>query len=84
MELRSEFGDILNSGSEWALSDMSAVDFIDSRGLFLLVRTMKGVHLKRGDIAMLNVSARVRSTLEINRLNEIIEIFSDESLACAV
>jgi len=59
--------------------DFSAVEFIDSKGLSMMVNVMKRVHKDEGVFVLLNISDEVRALLELTRLHDVFDIREDDS-----
>lgn len=57
--------------------EMSAVEYIDSKGLSALVSVMRSVRKDDGVMALVNISDEVLTLLELTRLNEVFEILKD-------
>lgn len=57
--------------------EMSAVEYIDSKGLSALVSVMRRVHKDEGVIALVNISDEVLTLLELTRLDEVFKILKD-------
>lgn len=75
---------ILEAGGKNISIDMAELDFVDSSGLSVLISTLKFARNEGGDLVLLNVNPRIMALLELTRLNEIIDIYSDqESLIAA-
>ena len=59
------------------LVDMSAVDFMASIGIRLLVLNAKSVIKRGGKMALIVPAGRVRETLELAALDSILPMFDD-------
>jgi anti-sigma B factor antagonist len=79
--VRDELRRIVNAGSSWLLLDLSAVEFIDSSGLSVLISVLKQVRLSNGDVALFGVHPPVRALLELTRVHRILRVYDDESSA---
>ena len=65
------------------LVDLSAVSYIDSSGLAVLIETMQRIASYGGKFALFGLRESVRHIFEIARLDQIFKIFPDESTANA-
>lgn len=67
---------LLGDASDVAV-DLSAVEFIDSAGIGVLVALFKNSRLNGGRARFCGLRPGVRSVLEIIRLDQIFEIYDD-------
>ncbi|HKD68694.1 MAG TPA: STAS domain-containing protein [Candidatus Binataceae bacterium] len=81
--LRSELRDLAGGGSGRLLLDMSAVKFIDSTGLGVIVTAMKAARDRGGRLAMFALPDKVRMLVELTRLHLVFHIYADEAAAMA-
>ncbi len=81
--IRDELKRIIDGGSARLIVNLADVQFIDSSGLSVLVTALKAARAKAGDLALTNLTAPVRSIIELTRLHRILEIFDDEQAALA-
>ena len=65
------------------LVDFSAVTYIDSSGLAVMIETLQRIQSYGGKFAMFGLRDSVRSIFEIARLDQIFSIFTDEAAALA-
>ena len=65
------------------LIDLSAVSYIDSSGLAVLIETMQRIVAYGGKFALFGLRDGVRGIFEIARLDQIFQIYPDETSACA-
>ncbi|MFN2149099.1 MAG: STAS domain-containing protein [Anaerolineales bacterium] len=83
----SEFEEQLNSLTESGrvniVLDLSAVEFISSAGLRVLVTTRKAVKSAGGDLILAKPSSQVVETLEIAGLDVLFEKFPNREEAVA-
>lgn len=73
----------INQGHHRLVFNLAPVKFIDSSGLAVLVAALKKVRPLNGKIALASPGANVLSLIELTRLHEIFEIFSDLETAVA-
>ncbi|MCF7837295.1 MAG: STAS domain-containing protein [Candidatus Marinimicrobia bacterium] len=71
-----------NPGVRRVVLDLTAMDFIDSAGLGVLISLLKYVSEREGDIRLAGLQRRARMVFEITRTYKIFEIFDtvDEAL----
>jgi anti-sigma B factor antagonist len=81
--LRMDLRTLAGSGSGCLLLDMSAVKFIDSTGLGVIVTAMKAAREGGGKLALFGLPAKVRSLVELTRLHLVFDIYGDEASALA-
>ena len=62
-------------GARYVVVDMKDLEFIDSGGIGVLINTAKLLRSRKGDIVMLNVSARIESIFNPIKLQRFIKIF---------
>ncbi len=65
------------------LVDFSAVTYIDSSGLAVMIETLQRIQSYGGKFAMFGLRESVRAIFEIARLDQIFSIFPDEAAAVA-
>lgn len=81
-----KFKDLINSlvddkGAKCILLDCSGVVFIDSFFLGAIVSGLKRTRSKGGDIKILNLDKNVYPVFKLMHLNEVFDIYSDETEA---
>lgn len=79
-KFKSELVSLLDSGTGFLHLDLVDLEFIDSSGLSSLVALLKHARKSHGDVILYNTSNRVKSLLELTRLNEVFEMRDDEEL----
>jgi anti-sigma B factor antagonist len=78
-----EHVDALIPESPSIVLDLGGIDFIDSRGLGVLVRLLSHVRVAGGDLKLCSVPARVTEILKITRLRTIFDSHESEGAAIA-
>ena len=81
-ELRENIRRIIAKGSGRMLLDLSAVDFIDSSGLSVLISAHEMACEKNGFVMLSSPGPKIRALIELTRLHEMFEIFEDKNAAC--
>ena len=82
-EARAEVRDLIAGGSTKLIFDMAGVNFVDSSGMSVLVTAVKELRAKSGEVALVQITPRVRSLIETTRLHTVFHIFDDEAAALA-
>jgi anti-sigma B factor antagonist len=79
--LRNAIRDVISDGRKNVLLNLSGVPYIDSSGIAELVSAIAAVRREGGDVKLLNLTRKVRDTVEILKLGAIFELFDDEAAA---
>jgi len=79
--LRSAIAGLIADKRNTILLNMHAVPYIDSSGLGELVAAFTNVRNSGGELKLLNLSAKVRTLLEITRLLTFFDVKEDETVA---
>jgi len=83
VELRECLLEIMQKKPKTLVINLSQVGFMDSSGLATLVEAMQLSRRYGGGIKLVGVQQRVRSILEISRLDSIFPMFENEAEALA-
>src|SRR5215469_5906144 len=78
---RNAIRDVISDGRKNLLLNLSGVPYIDSSGIAELVSAIAAVRREGGDVKLLNLTRKVRDTVEILKLGAIFELFDDEAAA---
>lgn len=81
--IRADLMRAIGGESSRLLIDMSAVTFIDSSGLGVIVTAAKASISRSGSLALFALPAKVRSLIELTRLHLLFDIYTDEAAALA-
>lgn len=76
-DLEKYFNEILDNGKSGIVFDMDEVDFISSRGLWVLLETQKACKKNKGKLVLLNVSENMQQALDLAGVKHFIDIFDD-------
>jgi anti-sigma B factor antagonist len=79
--LRNTTRDLISQGKKNLLLNLSQVPHIDSSGIAELVSAFVAARREGGDVKLLNLTKKVRDTVEIVKLGAIFELFDDEVAA---
>jgi anti-sigma B factor antagonist len=82
-EARQQLKTIIEQGQGKLIVDLKGVGFMDSSGLSVLISAYKAMRVKQGNMVLLHLSPPVQSLIELTRLQQVFEIFSDEPAAIA-
>ena len=63
-DLEKAFNEILDNGKSGIVFDMAEVDFISSRGLWVLLETQKTCKKNKGKLVLVNVSEDMQQSLD--------------------
>ena len=78
---RTTTRDLISRGKKNLLLNLSQVPYIDSSGIAELVSAFVSARREGGDVKLLNLTKKVRDTVEIVKLGAIFELFDDEGAA---
>lgn len=76
-ELRNLINNKVDSGYRKVIIDITAVEFIDSTFLGVIVGSLKKVTKLNGDLKLVGFKPAVRSMFELTRLFRVFETFGD-------
>jgi anti-sigma B factor antagonist len=79
--LKQEMVDLLNKGTTRLVIDLSAVDYLDSTGLGVLIGGLKRAREREGDLRLICDNLRILRIFEITGLTKIFDIFRTEAEA---
>src|SRR5215471_2903412 len=79
--LRDTTRDLISQGKKKLLLQLNYVPHIDSSGIAELVSAFVAARREGGDVKLLNLTKKVRDTVEIVKLGSIFELFDDEAAA---
>ena len=76
-DLESAFNEIIAGGKKGIVFDMNEVDFISSRGLWVLLETQKACKRGNGKLILVNVSEDMLQSLDLAGVKHFIDIHDD-------
>ena len=79
--LREKVNELLDGGSQHILLNLEKVSYMDSAGIGELVACYKRAKEKTGTVKLLNPSGKVFDLLQLTKLEEVFETFTDEGEA---
>jgi anti-sigma B factor antagonist len=83
-DLQEKFNEILATGKSGIVFDMHDVNFISSRGIWVLIDTQKALKRTKGKLVIVNIPADMkRPLLDIAGVRFFFEIYDDLTEAIA-
>jgi len=76
-ELKRQVNDKIDNGYRKVIIDLTAVEFLDSTFLGVIVNTLKKVAKLGGDLKLVGFKSNVRSMFELTRLFRVFESYSE-------
>jgi anti-sigma B factor antagonist len=76
-DLEKAFNEIIENGKSGLIFDMEEVDFISSRGLWVLLETQKACKKNRGQLVLVNVSENMQQSLDLAGVKHFIEMYEN-------
>jgi len=81
-ELESAFKDVTDRGVYKIIFDMSDVEFMSSKGWWVLIETQKACkRYNRGELVLTNVQDRIRDSLDLVGMSTYFKIYDDVTTA---
>jgi anti-sigma B factor antagonist len=77
--LKQEMVDLLNKGITRLVIDLSAVEYLDSTGLGVLIGGLKRARERDGDLRLICDNLRILRIFEITGLTKIFDIYRSEA-----
>ncbi len=76
--LRQRVDDLVTRGQLKIIADLTALDYVDSAGIGVLIGKYLSLRRKGGDLKLLRLSSRTHHALEITHLLTVFEAFETE------
>jgi len=76
-ELKRQVNNKIDSGYRKVIIDLTAVEYLDSTFLGIIVNTLKKVAKLGGDLKLVGFKPNVRSMFELTRLFRVFESYSE-------
>ena len=73
-QLREDLGQAVTEGVRFLVLDMSAVQYIDSVGLGILVGAVKRTHEQQGGLAVIKPQANVLRVFEVSGTKDLLNV----------
>ena len=80
-DLDKAFNELIDGGKSGIVFDMAEVDFISSRGLWVLLETQKACKKKNGKLALAKVAEDMMESLDLAGVKHFVEIYTDITAA---
>jgi anti-sigma B factor antagonist len=80
-EVKAQLQPFVDRKTSFLLIDLSRVSYIDSSGLAVFIEAFQRVTAYGGRLGLFGLQDGVRNIFEIARLDQVFEIFPDESAA---
>jgi len=81
--LRNTVKDLLGKGQKKILLNLGDVNYIDSITVAELISALTSVRNQGGELKLLHLTKKVRTVLEITRLDTVFHVLDDETEAIA-
>jgi len=76
-ELEEAFGAILEGKKYGIVFDMSEIEFISSRGLWVLLETQKACRKSKGELVLSNVPENIQGTFDLAGMKHFFKFYDD-------
>jgi anti-sigma B factor antagonist len=76
-DLEKAFNEIIDNGKSGIVFDMAEVDFISSRGLWVLLEAQKACKKHKGKLVLVNVSEDMQQSLDLAGVKHFIDMYDD-------
>jgi anti-sigma B factor antagonist len=80
-QMKMAFEDAVNRNEKKLLVDLSAVSFIDSAGLNMLMEAHKSLKKINGRLRLCGMNSKIKNVIEITNLHILFEIFDTQEQA---
>lgn len=79
--MRDTILDLIGRGKKGIVLNLGNVPYVDTSGISEMISAAQAIRREGGDLKLLNLTRRVRDTVEVVRLGTIFELFDDEDSA---
>lgn len=79
--MRAQIAEVMKTSPKRLVIDLAGVPYMDSSGVATLVEALQGTRKSGAKLLLCGLSARVRSILEISRLDTVFTIVADRAAA---
>ena len=83
VQMRDVVMELLDGGQQQILLNLSGVSYMDSAGIGELVACFKRAKERGGSVKLVNPTGKVYDLLQLTKLEDIFEVFTDEKEAVA-
>ncbi len=81
LDLSTAIVTVVKGGAIKVLLDFKNVEFIDSRGIGIIINSAKHLRASKGDLVLINVAGRVSKIFDTLNLSRMLQVFETESEA---
>ena len=81
-QVQAHFDEVIEGGATTVVADLTAVDFVSSAGLRVMLATAKKLK-PNGDLRLYGLNPSVREVFDVSGFSTIIPIFDDQAGALA-
>jgi len=76
-DLHNVFKSVIAKGTKNIVFDMGAIDFMSSKGWWVLIETQKACKSNKGEIVLANVQPKIISSLDLVGMSDYFKVFED-------
>ena len=80
-KLQETMDAVVESGKNNIVFDMREVDFLSSKGLWVLTETQKKCKKQRGKLVLVNTDEKIRKSFDLVGMGDYFDIFDDLTAA---
>ena len=80
-DLEKAFTQVIDSGKSGIVFDMLDVEFLSSRGIWVLLEAQKACKRDHGKLVLVNVNENMHQTLDLAGVKHFVEIYEDITAA---
>ncbi|MCB9134729.1 MAG: STAS domain-containing protein [Anaerolineales bacterium] len=80
-KLQDAMDAVIDSGKHNIVFDMTAVDFLSSKGLWVLTETQKKCKKQKGKLVLVNADEKIRKSFELVGMSDYFEVYEDLTAA---
>jgi anti-sigma B factor antagonist len=81
--VRDVINDLMGKGNKKILLNLVGVNYIDSSGIGVLVRSLSTARSQGGELKLVNLSKRIGDLLRITKVYSLFDVKDDEAAAVA-
>lgn len=80
-KLQEAMDAVIDSGKHNIVFDMEAVDFLSSKGLWVLTETQKKCKKNKGKLVLVNTDEKIRKSFDLVGMSDYFEVYDDLTAA---
>jgi anti-sigma B factor antagonist len=81
--LTEKLHNLIEDGKKKIILDMAKVNYMNSSGLGILIGGLTAVRNNGGKLRLLNLASKLKELLRITKLDQVFDLYDDESKAIA-